>query len=188
MEEMLFLHYLMNTFLEVRITSPIAQRCAPARLGDPSFVHFRIKGLYSCLWGWKVIHIRQASVTLKKQNPQNKHSQYLDHDPFLHTSMGSYTKSCQKNSQCKMTGASMIHTQRARVPFSHFGINFPQGRPLHLTFCGGLVIFFFFLLEVSRISSVAPSGHRLGATRICGILEWTWQLQDIENAYYTYSV
>ena len=141
---MLFLRYLMNTFLEVRITSPIAQRCAPARLGDPSFVHFRIKGLYSCLWGWKVKHIRQASVTLKKQNPKSKHSQYFDHDPFWHTSVGSYTRSCQKNSQCKMTGASMIHTQRAGVPFSHFGINFPQGRPLHLTFCGGLVIFFFF--------------------------------------------
>ena len=69
------------------------------------------------------------------------------------------TKSCQKNSQCKMTGASMIHTQRAGVPFSQFGINFPQGRPLHLTFYGGLVVYlFFFLLEVSRISSVAPSG------------------------------
>lgn len=38
----------------------------------------------------------------------------------------------------------MIHTQRAGVPFSQFGINFPQGRPLHLTFYGGLVVYLFF--------------------------------------------
>lgn len=88
-----------------------------------------------------------------------------------------------------MTGASMIHTQRAGVPFSQFGINFPQGRPLHLTFYGGLVVYlFFFSFGSVKDQFCGTIWHRLGATRICGILKWTWQLQDIENAYYTYSV
>lgn len=188
---MLFLHYLMNTFLKVRIPSPITQCCAPARLGDPSFVHFRIKGLYSCLWWWKVKHMGQASMTLKKTKSWKQTLPVFGSRPLLTHFHGLLQNRVKKNSQCKMTGASMIHTQRAGVPFHQFGIDFPQGRPLHLTFCGGLVVYLFFvcfLLEVSRISSVAPSGHRLGATRICGILKWTWQLQDIENAYYTYSV
>ena len=136
---MLFLHYLMNTFLKVRIPSPIIQCCAPARLGDPSFVHFRIKGLYSCLWWWKVKRIRQASMTLKKTKSWKQTLPVFGSRPLL----GSYKIVSKKNSQCKMTGASVIHTQRAGVPFCQFGINFPQGRPLHLTFCGGLVVYLF---------------------------------------------
>lgn len=83
----------------------------------------------------------------------------------------------------------MVHMQRARVPSGQFGIDFPQDGPLHLTFLwwhGFLLV--SFVLEVSRISSVAPLNHRLGATHICGILKWNWQLHDIENAYSTYSV
>lgn len=54
-----------------------------------------------------------------------------------------------------------------------------------LSFC---FVLSFVFGSVKDQCSVVPLGHRLGATRICGILEWTWQLHDIENAYYTDSV
>lgn len=145
----------------------------------------------ACLWPGMITMSDKHPLPYEKQNPESKHSQHFLRDPFWHTSRGSYQivswKLTVKNYWCIKNS----HTERAVVPSHQFGIDFfsPKVDPCIWHFVvAWFLIFSVLFLEVSRISSVMPFNHKLGATLICGILIQNWQLHDIENAYYTYSV
>lgn len=143
--------------------------------GPPSALfHFRFRGLYSCLWVWKVKNQTSIWYTYK-QSPEKKHSQSFNHDPFWHTSMGSCKTVSQKLTVKNDWFINTSHT-KGWGPFSSVWHWFPflKVGPSIWHIVGAEAFWFLFwggrVLEVSRISSVAPSAHRLGVvTRICGI-------------------
>lgn len=118
---MIFLPYFINIFSKFTFPLPSLSAVPQPDWEFPSFIHFRFKGLYSCLWLGKVKNETSICYTWK-QNPENKHSQYFHRDPLWHTSMGSCKIVSQKLTVKKWLVHKQLTHKRVGVPSSQSGI------------------------------------------------------------------
>lgn len=164
----------------------------PSQAGDPlPFISTPDSKAYIPVRDYGRLKIRQASVTPKnKILKRNTPSISFNHDPLLTHFHGLLQNRITKtHSEKRRVHKQFTHKRLGSLLVSLALISLKVGPcTWHFVVAYFYFLIYFYFLEVSRISSVAPSAHRLGATRICGIENWNWQLHDIENAYYTYSV